>query len=365
MAGEHGHMVYEDEDDSLHFLPTISNDANEIVPGLWLGGEGNVSDVVWLKLNGISRIITINAYALEGDVSHLSAALQQWHAAHVKVTYIHALDTPTQMVVQHFGPALKVVNDALDRGEKVVIHCGRGISRSATLARTRVISTLMHRLRLSYTDAFALVSAKRSCIYPNVGFQLQLFLYEKHGADPAAAEKACASFNIAAEVMISIQKTLQNVEEQMDSMFNDDALCDDAARWLDYGFFFQNCREYLGHVDIGLPHKLMARVDDVGRRLRNLGLVFDGSGVDMALRVGRVMDVWHGLTARMLAAENAPPRTDAGYVSRLNAPAVAAPAEAEAALAPAEAEAAPAAGAAAGADGAAEDADRGKRRRFS
>jgi len=81
---------------------------------------------------------------------------------------------------------LKVVNDALDRGEKVVIHCGRGISRSATL----VISTLMHRLRLSYTDAFALVSAKRSCIYPNVGFQLQLFLYEKHGADPAAAEKA-------------------------------------------------------------------------------------------------------------------------------------------------------------------------------
>ena len=84
----------------------------------------------------------------------------------------------------------------MDNAETVIVHCGRGISRSATL----VIATLMVREKLSYTDAqlnqrssrlhdyvhnivhesrFALTSSKRACIYPNVGFQLQLYLFEK------------------------------------------------------------------------------------------------------------------------------------------------------------------------------------------
>ena len=60
------------------------------------------------------------------------------------------------------------------------------------------------------------------------------------------------AFHVEAELAVSIRKTLDNAEERMDSMFDDDSLCEEAARWEDFGYFIQNCREYLGHVDIGL-----------------------------------------------------------------------------------------------------------------
>ena len=91
--------------------------------------------------------------------------------------------------------------EGLRKGENVIVHCGRGISRSATV----VIAALMVKDGLSYRDArvsrvifymfmlcmftvscdyrFSLVAAKRACIYPNVGFQLQLCLFEKLDKD--------------------------------------------------------------------------------------------------------------------------------------------------------------------------------------
>ena len=75
------------------------------------------------------------------------------------------------------------------------------------------------------------------------------------------------TFHVESELAVSIRKTLDNAEERMDSMFDDDALCEDAARWEDFGYFIQNCREYLGHVDIGLPLALLDRADDCARKL--------------------------------------------------------------------------------------------------
>ena len=93
------------------------------------------------------------------------------------------------------------------------------------------------------------------------------------------------AFHVEAELAVSIRKTLENAEERMDSMFDDDALCEDAARWEDFGYFIQNCREYLGHVDIGLPLALLDRADDCARKLGNLDKVFEGAGVATAKSV--------------------------------------------------------------------------------
>lgn len=82
------------------FLPTIENEASEIVEGLFLGSEQNASDVVWLKVQGISRILTINSYRLDPVASpHLSESLKAWYAENVEQIYIQALDTPTQLVL--------------------------------------------------------------------------------------------------------------------------------------------------------------------------------------------------------------------------------------------------------------------------
>mmetsp|Transcript_28958 Transcript_28958/g.86444 ORF Transcript_28958/g.86444 Transcript_28958/m.86444 type:complete len:191 (-) Transcript_28958:32-604(-) len=178
----------------------------------------------------------------------------------------------------------------------------------------------MTREGLTYQDAFAKTSAKRACIYPNVGFQIQLCLLEKLGLDLDKADAAVAdpAFDIAGELAVSISKVLSNIEEQMDAMFEEDALADDAQRWMDFGFFIQNCREYLGHVDVGLPFHLLDKAEDVARRLQNLEAVFEGAGVDCAGRVGRVLGVWHGLQFAMASQEDALPRVPEAYVSCLD-----------------------------------------------
>ena len=86
--------------------------------------------------------------------------------------------------------------------------------------------------------------------------------------------------------------------------------------WEDFGYFIQNCREYLGHVDIGLPLALLDRAGDCARKLGNLDKVFEGAGVATAGRVGRVLGAWHGARASMASSETAVPRTDASYGRR-------------------------------------------------
>jgi len=128
---------------------------------------------------------------------------------------------------------------------------------------------------------------------------------------------AAGSFDIASEIAVSIRKTLENIEELISRMSDDDSIKDDPQRWMDFGFFIQNCREYLGHIDIGLPIDLLNEAEDVARRLQNLGVVFEGRGVVIAVRVGKVLAVWHSLQQQLSSKIDALPRTDARYVSYL------------------------------------------------
>ncbi|EFJ47476.1 hypothetical protein VOLCADRAFT_74968, partial [Volvox carteri f. nagariensis] len=56
----------------------------------------------------------------------------------------------------------------------VLVHCMAGVSRSASVA----VAYLMWSEHLSYVEAFKHVKAARPCIYPNLGFLLQLWEWE-------------------------------------------------------------------------------------------------------------------------------------------------------------------------------------------
>lgn len=49
---------------------------------------------------------------------------------------------------------------------KVLVHCHRGVSRSATI----VIMYLMRKFKLTLRDAYKLVKSRRDKIDPNAGF---------------------------------------------------------------------------------------------------------------------------------------------------------------------------------------------------
>ena len=198
------------------FLPTFSEGpADEVQPNLYLGSEANASDLVWLKVEGITHVLSIQGQPI--DVARLpdvSDAMRRWHEHAVRTLFIRLPDSPIASIFEHFEAAAQFINGALDApGRKVLVHCGRGISRSASL----VIAALMRRRGISYADAFALVAAKRPCIYPNVGFQLQLFVYERCHASGDIA-RAFGGFDAAGELIVSIETTLENIEEQMSQM---------------------------------------------------------------------------------------------------------------------------------------------------
>jgi len=145
---------------------------------------------------------------------------------------------------------------------------------------------LMQTRNLDVSSAFTLVSSKRPCCYPNIGFQLQLHLFEK------TKKVEYKVFNLEAEIVIWIKRKLKDVAHLLSQIFEDEQLLEDEAPWRYLGFFFENCRQYLGRIDIPIPKPILVETEDLGRQLANMAMLFEGDGVDLASKVGEVMQGW-------------------------------------------------------------------------
>ena len=89
----------ETEVEDERFLPLIEAAATEILENLWLGSEANVRDLIFLKVQGITKILTINSFPVNPiDTPHASEALKSYFAEHVTQKYIECLDTPIELV---------------------------------------------------------------------------------------------------------------------------------------------------------------------------------------------------------------------------------------------------------------------------
>lgn len=88
--------------------------------------------------------------------------------------HVLADDTPEYDMRQHFDECIQFIEDARLRGERVLVHCAMGISRSATI----IIAYLMYRYRMSYADAYMYTKMRRNEVRPNPGFKTQLRFYE-------------------------------------------------------------------------------------------------------------------------------------------------------------------------------------------
>ncbi len=73
-----------------------------------------------------------------------------------------------------FKPAFEIIDKAVFGGERVLVHCAEGKSRSVAL----VVAYLMQRFQVSYDDAAAFVKARRPCA--DTKFAPELRLYEQH-----------------------------------------------------------------------------------------------------------------------------------------------------------------------------------------
>jgi len=84
-------------------------------------------------------------------------------------------DLETEDFTRHFSLAYRFLREALENDKhRVLVHCARGISRSATI----IILYFMKAQNMTYDQAFKFVKKHREIICPNEGFMNQLRSWE-------------------------------------------------------------------------------------------------------------------------------------------------------------------------------------------
>jgi len=146
---------------SLKVLPVKDFDAQEIIPNLYLGDVYAAHNAKELKRRNITHIVTCTV----GVVPPFPESFKYMH--------LKILDCAAEAIHEHFEETTQFISDALKDG-KVLIHCIRGVSRSATI----VAAYLMIALHMSAEEAVQKIREKRPIARPNYGFMMQLSMYE-------------------------------------------------------------------------------------------------------------------------------------------------------------------------------------------
>lgn len=141
-------------------------DAQEILPGLWLGPWGAAKDFSFLQ-HHISHILIVRAPEEERFLRSLFPQL--------KYRVIECRDNAFENLIRFFPDVIAYVDTILQEGGQLLIHGNAGMSRSAAL----VIAYVMRTFRLDFRRAHQYVLTRRHCISLNEGFENQLREYEK------------------------------------------------------------------------------------------------------------------------------------------------------------------------------------------
>lgn len=142
---------------------------SEIIPGLYLSGVYQLYNPEAIGKHNIKNIV--NFFNSESNV-------------HSDVNYLNMIiiDGCWQVIADDmFFQVFKFIDSALERGEKVLLHCEKGFSRSPTF----VVAYLMYKFDYDFDQALITVSKKRY-IRINDSFRYQLIrkqdLFRKVGS---------------------------------------------------------------------------------------------------------------------------------------------------------------------------------------
>ena len=150
------------EDDS----PAVSENMApfQILPHLYLGCRKVAASLRSLKENHISRILNVTS-----SVPNQFKDLDGFVYKQIAVEDSHEVD-----MIQHLPEAFCFIEDARNRGERVLVHCHAGMSRSVTV----IIAYLMKYHDHTLESAFDFVKQRKRNISPNFSFMGQLIEYE-------------------------------------------------------------------------------------------------------------------------------------------------------------------------------------------
>jgi len=162
---------------TLRYTGSKAFDAHEVLPGVYVGDVYAAHNADELKKRNITHVV--------------NAVLGVTPPYPEKFKYMHVqlLDYPGENIQDHLQHTSKFIEDALAGGGNVLIHCLKGVSRSASIAAAFAI----YSQKLSTKEAIALLKKSRTIIRPNHGFVMQLEWYEKKLIETAKQQIAVSS----------------------------------------------------------------------------------------------------------------------------------------------------------------------------
>eukprot|EP00794_Sanderia_malayensis_P014045 gene14045-15505_t len=149
-------------DDEMFMILGQMDSASTIFDYLYLGSEWNASNFDELKRLGIGYILNLTK-----EIDNFFP--DSFHYFNVRV-----YDEEDTQLLPYWEHTYKFINNARLAGSRVLVHCRRGISRSAS----SVIAYVMKLKKWSLTESMDYVKKCRSIVEPNAGFERQLIIYE-------------------------------------------------------------------------------------------------------------------------------------------------------------------------------------------
>ncbi|XP_037547092.1 dual specificity protein phosphatase 13-like [Nematolebias whitei] len=137
---------------------------NEVWPNLFIGNAATARDKTLLNNLEITHVVN----AADGP-QHIDTGPRFYKDTNIEYRGIEAPDSRDFDLSPFFVETADFIHEALSQKGKVLVHCARGVSRSATL----VLAFLMIKERLPLMEAVETVGRSRN-ILPNVGFLNQL-----------------------------------------------------------------------------------------------------------------------------------------------------------------------------------------------
>ncbi|KAH9480577.1 Serine/threonine/tyrosine-interacting protein [Psilocybe cubensis] len=160
----------------------MRRECQEILPGLLLGPFVASKSLETLLSLHVTHIVCIR------DAKEAFSVRPRF-PDNFKYMTLDVQDNEEQNLIRLFPAAKAFIDQAINEGGRVLVHCNGGISLSPAF----VVMFVMQHYQLSWEDALHLVQNRRYCISPNGGFLTQIKEYEAiykasvaHAAFPTA-----------------------------------------------------------------------------------------------------------------------------------------------------------------------------------
>ena len=145
-----------------------NTDVSKITDAIYVGNMSTGTNLAFLKRLGVTHV-----------VSALSC-FDPPHPNEFKYLHICCHDWEFEPISLRFNESNVFIQNAIDQGGKVYIHCMSGISRSVTLVMAYLVTWFaLEKNDRSITDILEHVRERRLLANPNSGFITQLEAYQK------------------------------------------------------------------------------------------------------------------------------------------------------------------------------------------